>query len=337
MHITGIGVNGDGERLSGNLSQLEEDLAFFRRCGFDGVELSAHGLDVIINGRVRRPQVERVRAIIERFDFLYTVHAPDWLNLAFPQLGPDGTSELNLEKDVFAACLDFCADIGARLMVYHSGLIALLGVASGLDPSLPDDDALERACEQEVSALRELMPLAAERGVRVGMENRDPHPWEIAALKRVGIPPRQLPKYHAGMIISDLVRQVEGVAHPSLGLTLDFAHLFLAANYCSFDYLEAVRQAAPYVYHLHASDNFGRLGGVFSGHAQRISHGNGDLHLPPGWGLIPHSQALASLPAYHGLYILELHPRFYGWSLESLETVRSLLREAAQVSQLAVN
>lgn len=326
MRITGIGINGDAGHLGGSLAQLAEDLAFFQRCSFDAVELSSHGLDVVINGRLRQPQVDRVRAIVERFDFVYTVHAPDRLNLAFPQKGSAGAAELAHEQDVFVACLDFCAAIGAGVMVYHSGLIALQQAAFGLE-ALPGDEALERAREQEVSALRALMPLAAERGVVVAMENRGPCLWEVAALVRAGLPANQLLKYHAGIAIPDLVRQVEAVNHPNLGLTLDFAHLFLAANHCGFDYLEAIQQAAPYVRHLHGNDNCGRLSGVFDSLIDRISYGDGDLHLPPGWGTIPHVEALAQLPDYEGLYVLELHPRFYEHFLEALKTMRRIIRK----------
>lgn len=326
MRITGIGINGDAGHLGGSVAQLEKDLAFFQRCGFDAVELSAHGLDVVIGGRLQQRQVDRVRAIVERFDFVYTVHAPDRLNLAFPQKGSAGAPELAHEQDVFVACLDFCAAIGAGVMVIHSGLVALQQAAFGLE-ALPDDGALEQARQQEVAVLRALMPLSAERGVVVAMENRAPHPWEVAVLASAGLPANQLLKYHAGIAIPSLVRQVEAVNHPNLGLTLDFAHLFLAANHCGFDYLEAIQQAAPYVRHLHGNDNFGRLGGVFDSLIDRVPYGDGDLHLPPAWGTIPHVEALAQLPAYKGLYILELRPRFYGHFPEALGTMRRIFCE----------
>ncbi|UCC62138.1 MAG: sugar phosphate isomerase/epimerase [Anaerolineae bacterium] len=326
MNITGISINGDTGHLGGSLGQLADDLVLFQRCGFDGVELSAPGLDVVIHGRLQKQQVERVQAIVKRFDFSYTVHAPNRLNLAFPQKGANGTPELTLEQDVFVACLDFCAAIGARIMVYHSGLIALHGAAFGL-AALPDDEALELARQQEVSALRALMPLAAERGVMVAMENRDPHPWEIATLLRAGVPADQLLKYHAGLSIPDLVRQMTEVNHPSLSLTLDFAHLFLAANHCGFDYLEAVRQAAPYIGHLHSHDSFGRLGGTFDDLDERIPYGDGDLHLPPGWGAIPHVETLAQLGEYTGLCVLEIRPRFREHLVEALETMRRIIAQ----------
>ena len=332
MNITGIGIATGA--LSEPPARLEDVLTFFHSCGFESVELGVHTLDVIVNGRLHQAQMEKIRKITEDFAFTYTVHPPNRLNLAFPQSWPGHPSDLEHEQAVFIACLDFCKAIGAKLMVYHSGLIALQQAAFGLS-SIPDDATLEQARAQEVAALRELMPLAAERGVIIAMENRDPHPWEAAALIQAGLPPDQLPKYHAGMIIPSLIQQIEAVNHPNLGLTLDFGHLFLAANYCKFDYLEAIRQAAPYIRHLHGSDNFGRLGGVFDNLSDRIPYGDGDVHVPPGWGEIPHVQALAQLPDYEGLYILEIRARFREYFPEALKTTQQKIREAVQQIQMS--
>ena len=329
MHITGILINADGDHLGGSLAQFEKDLTLYRQTGFDGVEISVHGLDVISGGHLLRDRVDRVRAIAERYDLIYTVHGPDAVNFAFPEIGPGGEPDWSMDRDVFVASLDFCAAIGAHVMVYHSGLIALQAAAFDLAGELPDDEALDRARQREVAALRELVPLAAERGVLVAMENRDPHPWEVATLRRFGVPPSQLVKYHAGLSIPDLLDQVEAVDHPSLGLTLDIGHLFLAANFCGFDYLDAIRQAAPYVRHLHISDNWGRLGGPIDSLTQRIPRGDGDVHLPPGWGAIPQVEALKQLPNYEGYYVLELRPRFHEHLAAAIETARQTIDQAA--------
>jgi sugar phosphate isomerase/epimerase len=186
---------------------------------------------------------------------------------------------------------------------------------------------LEAARLSEVSALSELLPLAAEYGVVVAMENRDPHPWEIATLLRSGRSPDHLLTFHSGLSIPHLVRQVNEVNHPNLGLTLDLGHLILAANVCGFDYLEAIRQAAPHVRHIHGHDNFGRLGSVFDDLHARIPYGDGDLHLPLGWGTIPHLDSLAQLVDYEGLYVLEIRPRFRGHFADTLRTTRNLVQE----------
>ena len=329
MHITGIFINADGDHLGGSLARLKADLAWFQKIGFDGVELSIQGLDVISGGHLQRGQVDRVRAITDRSDLVYTVHAPHPMNFAFPQLGTGGEPDSSMDWDVFVASLDFCAAIGARVMVYHSGLIALHHVAAGLAEELPDDEELGLARKREVTALRELAPLAAERGVVIAMENRDPHPWEVAALRRCGVPPSQLIKYHAGMSIPDLLDQVEAVDHPSLVLAIDFGHLFLAANFCGFDYLQAIRQAVPHVRHLHTSDNWGRLGGPFLSLNHRIPHGEGDVHMPPGWGAIPHVETLKQLPDYKGYYVLEIQPRFHEHLAAALKSARQIIDAAS--------
>ena len=326
MLIEGLCINTDGNYLGGSLERLEECLSFAQECGFDGAELSVHGLDLVVGGQVHRGRLDRVRRVIDRFDLIYSVHAPDRLNLAFPQRIPGCAPELSLEKDVFASCLEVCAALGAGVMVYHSGLIALHEVHAGLQP-LPDDEALARAREQEVSALRELVCLAEEKGVVVAMENRDPHPWEVAALARAGVAHDQLIKYHAGMSIPVLVDQVRQVDHAHLGLTLDLGHLYLAANTCGLNYLAAIRQAAPHVRHLHGSDNFGRLGGVFDDLSFRVPYGDGDVHLPHGWGTLPHAQALSQLGSYRGRYVMEIRPRFREHFAEALAMMRDVVRQ----------
>ena len=323
MRIRGICLNGDVEYLGGSLARLEEELTACQACGFDGIELSIDGLDVMIGGRLVPQLVDRVRNVTESFELTYTVHPPGRLNLAFPQPGPSRAPDLAMEKAVFAGCLEFCEAIGAGVLVYHSGLIGLHQSAFGLG-SLPDAAALEASRAQEVEALRELMPLAAAHGVVVGMENRDPHLWELVALQRAGQPPSQLLTYHAGLSIPALLRQIKEVNHPNLGITLDFGHLYLAANQCGFDFLAAVAQAAPYVRHLHMHDNLGRLDSVFGELQEKLPYGEADLHMPPGWGTIPLDDALARLPAYDGLCVLELRPRWAEHRAEALYSARQL-------------
>ncbi len=324
MRIEGICINTDGGYLDGSLGRLLDSLGHAQACGFDGVELSLAGLDLVVGGQLNEPQLARVLKGLTAYDGLLTAHAPDRLNLAFPQSIPGCRPELSLEMDVFRACLEACAALGARVMVYHSGLIALHEVYAGLG-SLPSDAALDTAREQEVTALRELMPVAERHGVTVAMENRDPHPWEVTALARAGLSHEALLKYHAGMAVPALVEQVRSVGHPLFGLTLDLGHLYLAANYCRFDYLGAIRLAAPHVRHIHGSDNFGRLGGVFDDLNMRVPYGDGDVHMPHGWGSLPHADALRQLPDYRGLYVMEIRPRFRDHFPQALATLRGIV------------
>ncbi len=331
MQVRGICLNGDVEYLGGSLARLEEELAACQAAGFDGIELSIDGLDVMIGGRLVPRLVDRVRAVTERFDLAYTVHDPGRLNLAFPTARANGAPDLAMEKAVLAGCLEFCEAIGAGVLVYHSGLIGLYEAAAGIGP-LPDEAALAAARAQEVAALRELMPLAARHGVVVGMENRDPHLWELAVLRQAGRAPDELLTYHPGLSIPEVVRQVTQVNHPNLGMTLDLGHLFLSAQHCGFDFLTAVGPAAPPVRHLHLHDNLGRLDSGFGQISARMPFGEADLHMPPGWGTIPLAAALAHLPGFDGFCVLEIQPRWAEHRAEALAAARDLFAAAPNSS-----
>jgi hypothetical protein len=54
-------------------------------------------------------------------------------------------------------------------------------------------------------------------------------------------------------------RLLEAIDHPNVGMAMDVGHLYIAARDMGFDYLEGISQAAPWIRHVHISDNFGNL------------------------------------------------------------------------------
>ncbi|MCB0084263.1 MAG: sugar phosphate isomerase/epimerase [Caldilineaceae bacterium] len=138
-------------------------------------------------------------------------------------------------------------------------------------------------------------------------------------------PRSDLSKHHARLHIPPIVHQLEAIDHPSVGMTLDIAHLHIAAHDMGFDYLEAVEQAAPWVKHLHVNDNFGRLDQGFDNEVDRWAYGEADIHLPPEWGSIPYEEVFAQLPDYQGNLILEIKVGFADYFAESLQTMQRLV------------
>ena len=160
------------------------------------------------------------------------------------------------------------------------------------------------------------------------MENRDPHLWEVATLARQGLGVEALSAYHAGLLIPEVNAQLDRIAHPNVGMTLDLGHAHIAARTCGFDFLDAVSQAAPHVSHIHMHDNAGKLDGFSSSQGERQPLGQGDLHMPPGWGEIPLQEAFERLPDYAGVVILEIRPRYYDHLGEALTSARRILERA---------
>lgn len=303
--------------------RLEEGLSWIVDQGYQLVEMNPHSLAMIVNGAVRQDVLANFVAVLRNFDLRYTIHGLNRLNLAYD---PRHT----LCKQIMRCQIEVCRAVGAGVLVYHSGLQALDQVQSGVRRTLLSDYELLVGAEQEVAALCELAPIAADAGVIIGMENGDSHQWEHTLLAQFGRPRADLSKHHARLHIPPIVRQLEAINHPNVAMTLDIAHLHIAAHDMGFDYLTAIEQAAPWVKHLHANDNFGRLDQGFDNEVDRWAYGEADMHLPPGWGSIPYTEVFARLPDYQGDLILEIKAGFADFFGESLSTMRGLVDGLAQ-------
>ena len=314
----GIGINSDESEIDGHLDRLERDLARAQRAGFDAYELASEGCNVIRGGRLVHDELTRVKAILAGYPLQYTVHPPCTLRLS------DGSE---MHRQVFLRCLEFTAEIGASVMVYHSGQMALRHANHDISP-LPDAAALQKMWQIETQQLNEMAAQAAQYGVVIGVENRDPHLWELTALARHGKSAADLLTFHQGMRLDLLVQQVAEISSPNVGICLDVGHAFLAAPYWpNPDYLAAVRQAAPWIKHLHFHDNFGRLDDRAESMHERLVFGEADNHMPPGWGAIPLAQVLSILSDanYGGYVLVEVDSRYTDLLPEALAATRAMI------------
>lgn len=320
MQINGIGKDVSDGYIDGRLERLDQCLQYYTELGYTVAEVPITGLSVIINGVLFQPRVMRVKEILSKYNFRYTLHAPNRTNLAY------GYNH-ELEKAVLKSSVEFCQVIGAKRLVYHSGLQALDAARTGT-VLLPSDDELKHGAQQEVRGLQELAPFAADADVIIGLENGDPHLWEYAVLKQNQKQPDALPKYHARLRIQPIIEQLKAINHPNIAMTLDLAHLHLATHAVGDDYLKAVEQASPWVCHLHINDNFGKLDVGFDNEKDRLPYGEADLHLPPGWGAIPFADAFAKLKDYKGDIILEIKDRYWDHFGDALNNTRQIFSKS---------
>ena len=295
--MNAIGLNVDSQRINGDLELLKRDLALIERQGFDVAEIPVNGLDAIVNGALRESQVKRIKAILDRFDLEYTVHAPNSLNLKdfrYPET----------HRKVFEACIRFTAKIGAKKLVYHQGRLIRWGEkveGGGITE--------EEAREIEVEELIELGRLAESEGVLICVEN-----------------------IHSS--ITHLVRLVRDVGLKSVGITYDFAHSFINSKRIGYDFIKSIHLAKPLIYHAHVNDNFGKgEAEVRVPYIEGMPMGIGDLHLPIGWGAIPYEEALKAMEGYNGIYVIELDRRFFEdadtVTEETLRNLKELLKRVA--------
>jgi sugar phosphate isomerase/epimerase len=109
--------------------------------------------------------------------------------------------------------------------------------------------------------------------------------------------------------------------------------LHLATHALGDDYLDAISLAAKWVKHLHLNDNFGKLDVGFDKESDRLPYGEADLHLPPGWGVIPFVEAFNRLKDYEGDIILEIKQPYWDHFGEGLENIKQMIDQVTVFSK----
>ncbi len=298
MTFRSVGINQPRAHLDG-LSGLAGDLETSKNAGADFVEIMPHDLGVILGGGLDAARLRSVRELLLGTDLTYTVHAPLEINLM-------DLASYAVQRDVLDASLRFAGSIGAGVVVCHAG------------QRLASRDARYSFKEQlaaERYALREAGERAGELGVTIAVENYYP---ELPIVRGA--------VYDYSVWPSELAEQISSVDHPAVGLCLDVGHAALAANVFGFDYLEECAAVAPLVRHVHLHDNLMKTN--LTGEPPVSEHpvyGLGDLHLPPGRGVIPLEDLFrrVDFPGNPSCCV-ELFSGFYSSAPEALSAAREL-------------
>lgn len=261
MTIRHVGLTtGD---FANSLKDLPSCLNAFEAFGLDSVELTLAAFEVVVGGSVNKARLAELQRVCARRPFRFTCHAPvsgDLMDL----------DHLPLQEAVLAACIDVAGAVGANVLVCHAGGAPTASLGGG--------GGLARRLEAERNALARLAPRAADAGVLLCLENVFSEP---------GIQ-RALP--------SELAEQIRAIDHPSVAATIDFSHAALNAAFRGADLMSELAALAPLAGHLHIHDSFGRPQ-TFRPYTRgdAVMFGLGDLHLPPGWGVLDWD-AIARLP-----------------------------------------
>ena len=300
--MSGIGIaRGLNARGGQPLAALRPLLERAAEIGFSHVELAGKSLGVAVGGRLLPARLAALHAALDGCSVRLTLHGT---NVSSARAGNLMDVTTPNQRRVAEAELALCAAIGADVLVVHSG---------SLRDVYGDDEALETAMAAERDALRVLGDVAGKHGICIALENVDPVGDYIA-------------RRAYGLRLEQLAEQVRRVDHPQVGMCLDVGHAFLAANYLGQDFLSAVRGIAPLVTHLHLSDNLGRSQlDADVDLDERLALGDGDLHLLPGWGVIPLRDVFAIPFPQDPIVVLELRPHFSEHFPEALIATQELV------------
>ncbi|NLE14665.1 MAG: sugar phosphate isomerase/epimerase [Spirochaetales bacterium] len=138
-------------------------------------------------------------------------------------------------------------------------------------------------------------------------------------------------------LVEPVVGLMDQIKHPNLKLNLDTGHAYLAAKRFHFDFLDAVKQMAPHLCHMHLNDNTGRfeelritdrLAYDCLSMSHRREFGRGDIHIPPFFGSVPFDEVFSSLQSYQGRFICE-------YTYEDFEPFNQAIQEKVRSHLLA--
>jgi sugar phosphate isomerase/epimerase len=299
-----IGCKIDEVRVDGDLIKLRSDLTHYLEIGLKVTEIPVHGVDAIKSGRLDKTQLKRIKEILKDFDFVYSVHCPNPLNLMDKE-SPE------MHTAVFRATLEFAAEIGAKVVVYHAGRYFPEETFPINGKRTITDVEKDRLIELEASTIRNIASEFPE--VMLCLENARPYLFHSP--------------YCYAEFPNLLKEQVIRINRDNVKINLDFGHLFMASHFYDFDPVSFTKDIKDHIAHTHIHDNFGRA--VYTHEKQQthqIPFGRGDSHMPVGWGGIPIKEILSTfVNDYQGMFMMELRNRYFKHIEESSRNLEQIL------------
>ncbi|WP_181704795.1 sugar phosphate isomerase/epimerase family protein [Chthonobacter rhizosphaerae] len=296
------GVQGTGisahKRLN-DLSDFGAELDMIEALGVETIELPTYDMDIVVGGRIRRPQMEALKRACAGRSVVYSVHGPLAINFM------DEAYRLQRHFDVLAASLEVAAEVGAGNYVIHSGLAPMQQGAG-----------LEAAYARQREWLARSGDMARQLGLTLCVETL------FAGFDGTvhASSPRRL------------AEELAAIGHPAVMATLDFSHAYLKLDYDGVrtTFVDEVAALAPYAKHLHMHDSFGRQDDIWMfTEGERLAYGHGDLHLPVGWGDIPWDDLMDACRFPEGVvFNIELKDRYWYAAEECVAATKALAARA---------
>ncbi len=243
--------------FAGSITQLDEHL--------DSVELYMPKLGVYEGSELQRDRLDSILDELSTSNLATSMHAHYFADVpTYPKpLVVDTASMDGHDFMLMEECISIASEVGCKAVVLHPGRVG---------------DDRERSLFSMVDNLKRLARFADERNVTLGLENKE------------GTDPGNLCCEAA-----ELLRAVEAVDAPNLGVTFDIGHANLTCGGYADRLREFVRTLAEHIVHVHVHDNYGKW----------TPNYDGDEHIAPGKGCVDYS-VLREIRGYSGIFNLEV-------------------------------
>ena len=205
-------------------------------------------------------------------------------------------------KEVLKRDIEVSGEIQATHLITHFGQTT--------NKVYENQNIYESHLKKQQDCYAELGDYAKEYNVTLAIENLFPFTFDNYA---------PLP--------SEIALQLNKINHPNVKCCLDISHAYINCTYRNAHFIDEIKKMAPLSEHIHMHDSFGLIERIWAYiPAEYTSYGQGDLHLPLGWGDIPFEKIFKEIQFPDKLNLnFELPERYIKYFIENIKEAKRLL------------
>jgi len=284
-----------GKCPNGDISALSDQIRRLKEVGVDSLEVSVYETDVICGKKINLPELKILKDTLLGQDFSYTVHGELSVNLMDQE-------NFDSHKEVLKRDIEVSSEIQATHLITHFGQTT--------NKVYENKNIYESYLKKQQDCYAELGDYAKQYNVTLAIENLFPFTIDNYA---------PLP--------NEIALQLNKINHPNVKCCLDISHAYINCTYRNAHFIDEIKKMAPLSEHIHMHDSFGLIERIWAYvPAEYTSYGQGDLHLPLGWGDIPFEKIFKEIQFPDRLNLnFELPERYIKYFIENIKEAKRLL------------
>ena len=284
-----------GKCPNGDISELSDQIRRLKEVGVDSLEVSIYETDVICGKKINLPELKILKDTLLGQDISYTVHGELSVNLMDQE-------NFDSHKEVLKRNIEVSSEIQATHLITHFGQTT--------NKVYENQNIYESYLKKQQDCYTELGDYAKQYKVTLAIENLFPFTIDNYA---------PLP--------NEIALQLNKINHPNVKCCLDISHAYINCTYRNAHFIDEIKKMAPLSEHIHMHDSFGLIERIWAYvPAEYTSYGQGDLHLPLGWGDIPFEKIFKEIQFPDRLNLnFELPERYIKYFIENIKEAKRLL------------
>jgi len=277
------------------ISDFEKQLVFFEKIGAGSIEIPLYELDVLCGKKIVKEELNFLQEALKPSKLNISLHGSISVNLMDEEYLDDHIEILKRDIEVSEA-------INSKILVTHFGYTNI--------ENYKNKEKYKKLLKNQTEIYFKMSEYAKSHNVILAIENIFPFtPTSYAPLP------------------NEIAEEISSLNHPNAKTTIDFSHAYLNCTHKNVDFIEQIKTMVPLTRHLHIHDSFGKLKKMDTYmHSEDVTYGQGDIHLPLGWGDIPFEKIFSTLSFDSNIFLnFELSDRYKRYYQSSYETAKKLI------------